>query len=184
MTACKRGCRSGIQGSKTKITMKRVVVVGIPLNVISTYALLETGWKTVLGNAEKSWLFLKKLKLPLKISERAWWLKVSLLSKHKSGVKGSGPAPMDLSTMNTGNTVNTDSTETKQTKRNTCCGCSSVAAFVPEDVVTEDLLLRELLLGSRQVVTQFCASWIVQILASPPLWEFKREHGPIHRICY
>ena len=26
-----------------KITMKRVVVVGIPLNVISTYALLETG---------------------------------------------------------------------------------------------------------------------------------------------
>ena len=34
---------------KTKITMKRVVVVGIPLNVISTYALLETGWKTVLA---------------------------------------------------------------------------------------------------------------------------------------
>ena len=42
---------------KTKITMKRVVVVGIPLNVISTYALLETGWKTVLGNAEESGLF-------------------------------------------------------------------------------------------------------------------------------
>ena len=57
---------------KRKITMKRVVVVGIPLNVISTYALLETGWKTVLGNAEESGLFLKKLKLPLKISERAW----------------------------------------------------------------------------------------------------------------
>ena len=73
---------------KTKITMKRVVVVGIPLNVISTYALLETGWKTVLGNAEESGLFLKKLKLPLKISERAWWLKVSLLSKHKSWCEG------------------------------------------------------------------------------------------------
>ena len=129
---------------KTKITMKRVVVVGIPLNVISTYALLETGWKTVLGNAEESGLFLKKLKLPLKISERAWWLKVSLLSKHKSGVKGSGSAPMDLSTMNTGNTVNTDSTETKQTKRNTCCGCSSVAAVVPEDVVAKDLVTKEL----------------------------------------
>ena len=127
---------------KTKITMKRVVVVGIPLNVISTYALLETGWKTVLGNAEESGLFLKKLKLPLKISERAWWLKVSLLSKHKSGVKGSGPAPVDLSTMNTGNTLNTDSTETKQTKRNTCCGCSSVAAVVPEDVVAKDLVTK------------------------------------------
>ena len=99
---------------------------------------METGWKTVLGNAEESGLFLKKLKLPLKISERAWWLKVSLLSKHKSGVKGSGPAPMDLSTVNTGNTVNTERTETKQTKRNTCCGCSSVAAVVPEDVVAKD----------------------------------------------
>ena len=135
---------------KTKITMKRVVVVGIPLNVISTYALLETGWKTVLGNAEESGLFLKKLKLPLKISERAWWLKVSLLSKHKSGVKGSGPAPMDLSTMNTGNTVNTDSTETKQTKRNPCCGCSSVAAVVPEDVVTKDLVTK----GTKDSLTK------------------------------
>ena len=135
---------------KTKITMKRVVVVGIPLNVISTYALLETGWKTVLGNAEESGLFLKKLKLPLKISERAWWLKVSLLSKHKSGMKGSGPAPMDLSTMNTGNTVNTDSTETKQTKRNTCCGCSSVAAVVPEDVVAKDLVTK----GTKDSLTK------------------------------
>ena len=135
---------------KTKITMKRVVVVGIPLNVISTYALLETGWKTVLGNAEESGLFLKKLKLPLKISERAWWLKVSLLSKHKSGVKGSGPAPMDLSTMNIGNTVNTDSTETKPTKRNTCCGCSSVAAVVPEDVVTKDLVTK----GTKDSLTK------------------------------
>ena len=144
---------------KTKITMKRVVVVGIPLNVISTYALLETGWKTILGNAEESFffgnaeesgLFLKKLKLPLKISERAWWLKVSLLSKHKSGVKGSGPAPMDLSTMNTGNTVNTDSTETKQTKRNTCCGCSSVAAVVPEDVVAKDLVTK----GTKDSLTK------------------------------
>ena len=135
---------------KTKITMKRVVVVGIPLNVFSTYALLETGWKTVLGNAEESGLFLKKLKLPLKISERAWWLKVSLLSKHKSGVKGSGPAPMDLSTMNTGNTVNTDSTETKQTKRNTCCGCSSVAAVVPEDVVAKDLVTK----GTKDSLTK------------------------------
>ena len=135
---------------KTKITMKRVVVVGIPLNVISTCALLETGWKTVLGHAEESGLFLKKLKLPLKISERAWWLKASLLSKHKSGVKGSGSAPMDLSTMNTGNTVNTDSTETKQTKRSTCCGCSSVAAVVPEDVVAKDLVTK----GTKDSLTK------------------------------
>ena len=56
---------------KTKVTMKRVVIVGIPLNVISTYALLETGWKTVLGNAEQSGLFHGKTKFPLKISDRA-----------------------------------------------------------------------------------------------------------------
>jgi len=34
--------------------MKRVVVVGIPLNVISTYALSDTGWKTVLEFAFKA----------------------------------------------------------------------------------------------------------------------------------
>ena len=88
------------------------------------------------------WIVFEEIETSLKISERAWWLKVSLLSKHKSGVKGSGPAPVDLSTMNTGNTVNTDSTETKQTKRNTCCGCSSVAAVVPEDVA-KDLVTKE-----------------------------------------
>ena len=135
---------------KQKITMKRVVVVGIPLNVISTHARLESGWKTVLGNAEESGLFLKKLKLPLKISERAWWLKVSLLQKRKSGVKGSGPAPMDLSTLNTRNTVNTNSTETKQTKRNTDCGCRSVAAVVPEDVVAKDLVTK----GTKDSLTK------------------------------
>ena len=137
---------------KQKVTMKRVVVVGIPLNVISTYAFLESGWKTVLGNAEESGLFLKKVKFPLKISERAWWLKVSLPQKRKSGVKGSGPAPMDLSTgtVNTGNTVNTDSTETKQTKRNTDCGCRSVAAVVPEDVVAKDLVTK----GTKDSLTK------------------------------
>ena len=62
---------------KTKVTTKRVVIVGIPLNVISTYA-PETGWKTVLGNAEQSGLFHGKTKFPLKISDRAWWLKVTL----------------------------------------------------------------------------------------------------------
>ena len=52
---------------KTKVTMKRVGIVGIPL--ISTYALLGTDWKTVLGNAEQSGLFHGKTKFPLKISD-------------------------------------------------------------------------------------------------------------------
>ena len=131
---------------KTKVTMKRVVVVGIPLNVISTYALLETGWKTVLGNAEKSGLFHGKTKFPLKIFERAWWLKVTLPTKCKSGVKGSGTAPMDLSTMNTGNIVNIERTETKQAKRTrqtTDCK-RAVAAVVPVDVVTKEVVSKDL----------------------------------------
>ena len=93
---------------------------------------------------------MKKAKFPLKVSERAWWLKVTLPTKRKSGVKGSGTAPMDLSTVNTGNTVNTDSTETKQTKRNTDCGCRSVAAVVPEDVVAKDLVTK----GTKDSVTK------------------------------
>ena len=52
--------------------------------------------------------------------------------------------------MNTGNTVNPDSTETKQTKRNTCCGCSSVAAVVPEDVVAKDLVTK----GTKDSLTK------------------------------
>ena len=52
---------TGSGAAWVSITMKRVVVVGIPLNVISTYALLETGWKTVLGNAEESGLFFEEI---------------------------------------------------------------------------------------------------------------------------
>lgn len=98
---------------KTKIIMKRVVVVGIFLNVILIYVFLEIGWKIVFGNVEESGLFLKKLKFFLKIFERVWWLKVSLFLKYKSGVKGFGLVSMDLSIMNIGNIVNIDSIETK-----------------------------------------------------------------------
>ena len=97
---------------------------------------LETGWKTVLGNAEQSGLFHGKTKFPLKISDRAWWLKVTL-PKRKGG-KSSGTVPMDLSTVNTGNVVNSESTKTKQTKQTTDCK-RNVAAVVPVDVVTKDV---------------------------------------------
>ena len=126
---------------KTEVTMKRVVVVEIPLNVISTYALLETGWKTVLGNAEQSGLFHGKTKFPLKISDRAWWLKVTL-PKRKGG-KSSGTVPMDLSTVSIGNVVNSGSTKTKQTKQTTDCK-RNVAAVVPVDVVTKDVVSKDL----------------------------------------
>ena len=134
---------------KTKVTMNRVVVVGIPLNVISTYALLEIGWKTVLGNAEESGLFHGKTKFPLKISDRAWWLKVTL--PKRKGVKSSGTVPMDLRTVSTGNVVNTGSTKTKQTKQTTDCK-RDVAVVVPVDVVTKEVVSKDLV--SKDTLTK------------------------------
>ena len=119
---------------------KQVVIAGIPLNVISPHTLLETGWETVSGKAEQSGLFHGKTKFPLKISDRGWWLKVTL-PKRKGG-KSSGTVPMDLSTVNTGNVVNSASTkmkQTKQTKQTTDCK-RNVAAVVPVDVVTKDVV--------------------------------------------
>ena len=104
----------------------------------------------------------KKTKFPLKISERAWWLKVTLHPKRKSGVKGSGPAPMDLSTMNTGNTVNTESTKTK---RNTDCK-RNVAAVVPEDVVTKDSVSKDLFskdTSTKELVKPVAAKEVAQV---------------------
>ena len=118
------------------MTMKRVVIAGIPLNVISTYALLETGWKTVLGNTEQSDLFHIKTKFPLKISDRAWWQKVTL-PKCKGAT---GTVPMDLST---GNVVNSGSTKTKQTKQTIDCK-RNVPAVVPVDVVAKESVSKDL----------------------------------------
>ena len=59
--------------------------------------------------------------------------------------------PMDLSTVNTastvntGNTVNRESTKTKQTKQTTDCK-RDVAAVVPVDVVTKDVVSKKELL--------------------------------------
>ena len=75
-----------------------------------------------------------KTKFPLKISGRAWWLKVGL-PKRKGG-KSSGTVPMDLSTVSTGNVVNSGRTKTKQTTQTTDCK-RNVAAVVPVDVVTK-----------------------------------------------
>ena len=73
---------------KTKVTMKRVVIVGIPLNVISTLC--------PVGNWLEDCFRKRWTKFPLKISDRAWW-KVTL-PKRKGG-KSSGTVPMDLSTV-------------------------------------------------------------------------------------
>ena len=67
---------------KTPVVKQRVVVARIKLNVISCYALPETGWLTRLGGARESVLENGDgTNFPLRICERAWWLKVDLISK-------------------------------------------------------------------------------------------------------
>ena len=86
---------------KTPVVMQRVVVARIKLNVISCNALSETGWLTRLGGARESVLENGQgTNFPLRICERAWWLKVDLISKsgqtRRSGKATKGPAPMEV----------------------------------------------------------------------------------------
>ena len=86
---------------RTPVVMQRVVVARIKLNVISCYALSETGWLTRLGGARESVLENGQgTNFPLRICERAWWLKVDLISKPSQARRGGkatkSPAPMEV----------------------------------------------------------------------------------------
>ena len=64
---------------KIKVIMRKVVICALDLNVLSSYSLHEQGWETRLGTLKVSGLYHKKVKFPLKISDRAWWLEVLVL---------------------------------------------------------------------------------------------------------
>ena len=86
---------------KVPVVMQRVVVARIKLNVISCYALSETGWWTRLGGARESILENGQgTTFPLRICERAWWSKVDLIPKpspaRRGGKATKGPAPMEV----------------------------------------------------------------------------------------
>ena len=83
---------------KIKVIMRKVVICVLDLNVLSSYSLHEQGWETRLGTLKVSGLYHKKVKFPLKISDRAWWLEVLVL-KHQgnsSRRKGNGPQDMEI----------------------------------------------------------------------------------------
>ena len=83
---------------KIKVIMRKVVICALDLNVLSSYSLHEQGWATRLGTLKVSGLYHKKVKFPLKISDRAWWLEVLVL-KHQgnsSRRKGNGPQDMEI----------------------------------------------------------------------------------------
>ena len=64
---------------KIKVIMRKVVICALDLNVLSSYSLHEQGWETRLGTLKVSGLYHKKVKFPLKISDRAWWLEVLVI---------------------------------------------------------------------------------------------------------
>ena len=78
---------------QTKVIMRKVVICALDLNVSSSYSLHEQGWETRLGTLKVSGLYHKKVKFPLKISDRAWWLEVRVLKNQgkSSGRKDNGP---------------------------------------------------------------------------------------------
>ena len=56
------------------------------------------GWETRLGTLKVSGLYHKKVKFPLKISDRAWWLEVQVLKSHDMGINHVGGMTKDLRT--------------------------------------------------------------------------------------
>ena len=83
---------------KIKVIMRKVVICALDLNVLSSYSLHEQGWETRLGTLKVSGLYHKKVKFPLKISDRAWWLEVLVLKTpgKTSRRKGNGPQDMEI----------------------------------------------------------------------------------------
>ena len=83
---------------KIKVIMRKVVICALDLNVLSSYTLHEQGWETRLGTLKVSGLYHKKVKFPLKISDRAWWLEVLVLKNpgKSSRRKGNGPQDMEI----------------------------------------------------------------------------------------
>ena len=84
---------------QTKVVMRKVVICALDINVLSSYSLHEQGWETRFGTLKVSGLYHKKVKFPLKISDRAWWLEVQVLKSHgdKSRRKNDkGPHDMEI----------------------------------------------------------------------------------------
>ena len=85
---------------RVQVTMTKVVVADISLNVLSTYALMESGWRTILSSPNDSRLEFKKHTFGLSVADRSWWLSVTpdlAKTKKNQKQKTEKPVPMDLS---------------------------------------------------------------------------------------
>ena len=61
------------KGKKQKVTLTKVFICDIGMNVLSTFVLASNGWKTSLS-LDSSCLVREGLMCPLSVEDRAWWL--------------------------------------------------------------------------------------------------------------
>ena len=82
-------CDLEVRIGKEKISLGSVVIADIDFNVLSCFSMQEQGWWTVLG-AKNSYVVKGKMRFPIQMAERAWWMTV------KSTRKDNGVKPMDV----------------------------------------------------------------------------------------
>ena len=82
-------CDLEVRIGKEKISLGSVVIADIDFNVLSCFSRQERGWRTVLG-AKNSYVVKGKMRFPIQMAERAWWMTV------KSTRKDNGVKPMDV----------------------------------------------------------------------------------------
>ena len=82
-------CDLEVRIGKEKISLGSVVIADIDFNVLSCFSMQERGWRTVLG-AKNSNVVKGKMRFPIQMAERAWWMTV------KSTRKDNGVKPMEV----------------------------------------------------------------------------------------
>ncbi len=82
------------KGKKQKVTLTKVLICDIGMNVLSTFVLASNGWKTSLS-LDSSCLVRESLMCPLTVEDRAWWLFAKDLKKPVTPKKTKGDA-MDV----------------------------------------------------------------------------------------
>ena len=150
-----KGAGDNVLPTKDQSHQRKVVICALDLNVLSSYSLHEQGWETRLGTLKVSGLYYKKVKFPLKISDRAWWLEVLVLKNPGKSSRRKGNGPQDMEIDHVGTVQSSLSSKACQTK----------------DVVTEVELEHkkpvEILEGKKEI------SCIPHVLAAENVGHFK-----------
>ena len=77
------------KGKKQKVTLTKVLICNINMNVLSSYVLASNGWKTSLS-LDGGFLAREGLICPLSLDDRAWWLYAKDVKRLQSPKKPKG----------------------------------------------------------------------------------------------